>query len=202
MLVTTSGIDGAGKSTFAAGLAAHLRATGRSVTTFAPLIGDRAFTKALRDLPAPSPRPDTGADFLSEYFSRVLVVNGTGPVAEALAAGEVVICDRYLRSHLANQRAFGQDLRHLAPLFDLLPAPTMDFDLHLPVETAMERIAARADRGVGDTAAFLGRVAEYLDADTGRADVVRLDATLAPDQLVERAAGHLASLAAAMEPRR
>jgi dTMP kinase len=105
-LITIEGIDGAGKSTHARALAEALGQRGRRVlATFEP--GATELGAALRRLLLAGDVPlSTDAELLlfladrADHVSRV--------IAPALAAGTIVICDRFTDSTLAYQ-GYGRD---------------------------------------------------------------------------------------------
>jgi dTMP kinase len=90
--VVVEGADGTGKSTLAAKLANHLGAT----LTFEPSHGPIGWwvRKNLSDLPAAA---------LPYLFAADRAQHVTETIAPALAAGEMVVCDRYIPSSVAYQ---------------------------------------------------------------------------------------------------
>lgn len=177
--MTFCGVDGSGKSTVVEQLAALLRLRGRTVAVRTPLVGDRSFATDVRLLRERAGlASDTSRDFLADYFSHVLVRESLDVVAADLADGVIVLCERYLRSHRANQAAFGVDLSHLDPLFELLPQPDVEIYIDVPVDVALERIAKRRTKGIGDDAAYLTRVSEELAEFCRSERVARVDGTL------------------------
>ena len=124
--VVIEGVDGTGKSTLAAKLANHLGAT----LTFEPSYGPIGWwvRKNLSDLPAVA---------LPYLFAADRAQHVTETIAPALAAGEMVICDRYIPSSVAYQ---GQDAIVLNTSF---PVPDLTILLTVPPDVARQRIAAR-----------------------------------------------------------
>ena len=192
MFVTLEGIEGSGKSTLLAGLAGRLRTGGREVlTTREP--GGTPVGDAIRDI------------FLNRSIeisplTEALLVNAARAqhvadlIAPALACGKAVICDRFVDSTLAYQ-GYGRGL-DLAWLRSACTAatgglePNVTFVLDLPVELSRERTAQRrveADRMERQDDAFHERVRNGF-LELARAPRHRvLDATLAPELLVEEA---------------
>ena len=190
LFVTFEGGEGTGKSTQIARLAERLRRRGiEPVITREP--GGTPLAEGIRALlldPGRAPGPIAEA-FLMEAARADLVAHVIRP---ALAAGRVVLCDRYDDSTLAYQGAGrGLDVGMLrdwnrAATGGLKPDLTLLFDLD--PATGLERRAGatgepnRLDREPRD---FHARVrAGYLElarAEPGR--FVTLDASLAPEAL-------------------
>ena len=147
--ITIEGGEGAGKTTLAQALAERLRAQGRSVRlTREP--GGSALGQALRTLVLD---PQLQLTDWSEtcLFLADRGANVEGVIRPALAAGEIVFCDRYLDSTLAYQGyGRGLDLGLLRRLNEavtggLLPELTLLLDL--PPELGLARTRARSDPG-------------------------------------------------------
>ena len=146
MFVTFEGIEGSGKSTALRGLAATLAAQGRGVVqTQEP--GGCALGTTLRAvlLDARTQNLSERAElylFLADRAQHVHEV-----VRPALAAGRVVLCDRYSDSTFAYQgHGRGLDLAMLRQLDaqatgGLVPDMTLLFDL--PVEQGLARARSR-----------------------------------------------------------
>lgn len=142
VFITLEGPDGAGKSIQAATLAERLRAAGRMVVlTREP--GGTPLGEQVREIlmAVTTDRRDALSDaLLFNAARRQLVVDVIRP---ALAAGAVVVCDRYADSTLAYQgQGGGAPLDALAALAQvstggLLPRRTVLLDL--PVEHGLAR---------------------------------------------------------------
>ena len=178
--ITLEGIDGAGKSTHLASLAARLaRAAAKSSTTREP--GGTPLAERLRELLLHSPM-DGLAETLLVFAARRDHLNRV--IEPALARDADVLCDRFTDATFAYQGA-GRGL----PLFMLghleqwvqagrQPDLTLWFDL--PVAAAAQRrIAARSpDRFEQQDVAFFERVRNgYLDRMRSSPErLVRIDA--------------------------
>ncbi|BAL95948.1 dTMP kinase [Rubrivivax gelatinosus] len=179
------GIDGAGKSSHIEWLAGWLRARGREVlVTREP--GGTELAERLRELVL-----HQGMDALTEALlvfaaRRDHLVTRIEP---ALAAGAVVLCDRFTDATFAYQGAGrGFDLGVLATLESWVqqgrqPDLTVWFDLP-PAVAAARRAAVRApDRFESQDEAFFERVragyARRAEADPGRFAI--LDAAATPE---------------------
>ena len=192
------GIEGSGKSTLLSNLAPLLRARGMDVlVTREP--GGTALGNRLR---AAFVDPETAIDPVAEAF----VVNASRAqhvsevIRPALAAGRVVLCDRFSAATLAYQgygRGVDLDiLRTLAHLATRGLEPDLTILVDVGVSTSRERVAERsrasgvaADRLEREGTAFHERVrAGYRDL--AAADPLRwlvLDGTLSPASLAAAA---------------
>jgi dTMP kinase len=180
--VAFEGIDGTGKSTALAAVAAALRAEGRKVhatreETEGPT--GEAVRRSVRERWDP----------LATTF--LFVADRARHLAELrprLAAGELVLCDRFLHSTYAYQSVtleghVPDPVRFLEGLHEgWCPLPDRVVLLTMPVEEAVRRAEGRGATTPYEKAAFLHRVQErYLDMarrDGGR--FVVLDAARAP----------------------
>ena len=190
LFVTFEGGEGSGKSTQLVRLAARLRARGlEPLVTREP--GGTALAEGIRDLlldPARCPGAISEA-LLMEAARADLVANLVRP---ALAAGRVVLCDRYDDSTLAYQGAGrGLDPGLLAVLNQaatggLEPGLTLLYDVPPQVGLARRESAAgetnRLDREPAD---FHLRVRQcFLELAAAEPERwVVLDATATPDEL-------------------
>lgn len=145
MFITLEGGEGAGKSTQIRRLAAHFCARGRPVfLTREP--GGTAGAEAIRAMLL-SRGWERGAEMLLHFAARREHV--IGAIRPALAAGCVVLSDRFADSTLAYQvagqgapRALWQGLVELT--LDGV-WPDLTFLLDLPAEAGLARAAARGD---------------------------------------------------------
>jgi len=191
MFVTIEGVEGSGKSTLISGLAQRVRARGRELfVTHEP--GGTPVGEAVRSIFL-EPGVRLGA------LTEALLVNAAraehvaAAIRPALAAGRVVICDRFLDSTVAYQ-GFGRgfDLGVLAQLGQIATGglvPDRTFVLDIPIGVLRARLAARggaADRLEAESDAFHERVrAGFLHLASGAPRYRVLDGTLAPETLVE-----------------
>lgn len=142
LLIVIEGIDGTGKSTQARRLGEWLQSHGREVVLSREPT-DGPWGKRLRESAA------TGrlspADEL-EYFLNDRRQHVAETIAPALAAGQVVILDRYYFSTMAYQGARGFDpsaIRRRNEEF--APVPDLLVILDLTVDNAHRRIGTRGD---------------------------------------------------------
>ncbi len=187
--ITLEGGEGAGKSTQARRLAAHLCATGLPVLlTREP--GGAAGAERIRALLLGGTGLDPVAEAMLMFAARREHLAAT--IRPALAAGIWVVCDRFADSTRAYQ-VFGQGVpeRVFHGLADLAlegVAPELTLILDLPVEQGLRRAVARGagtDRYERLDAAFHSRVREGFRAiaeeEPGRCAVV--DAGADPDRV-------------------
>ncbi len=177
MFITLEGIDGSGKTTQIATLAKRLRAQGYDVVlTREP--GGTAVGERLRAVLLESADMQPPTELLLMFAARL--ENLAQIVLPAIAAGKIVLCDRYLDATYAYQ-GFGRRLP--LPLIDELtrslgiPQPDLTLLLDLPPETALARRSdRRIDRIEAADPAFFTRVRQgYLaraEAAPGRIVVI------------------------------
>ena len=147
--ITFEGGEGAGKSTQARRLAAALRATGLTVVETREPGGSPGAEEIRRLLTTgEAGRWSPMAETLLNYAARADHLRRT--IRPALAAGSIVVSDRFADSTMAYQ-GYGHGLDRgfiaalaAAVLGGLKPELTLVFDL--PVEQGLARAAARAGR--------------------------------------------------------
>lgn len=159
--ITLEGVEGVGKSTAAAGLAALLRESGYQVMLTREPGGTKG-AEAIRKLILEQSVPLTPmAQTILHFAARADHVEHS--IRPALKAGQIVICDRFYDSTIAYQ-AYGQgvpvsDIQALIKLIRLTPDFT--FLLELSEAQSLQRLAARSsgtDRYEEMGSAFFGRV--------------------------------------------
>jgi dTMP kinase len=180
-LVTVEGIDGAGKSTQVARLAEILMARGhRLVSTREP--GATALGRELRRLVLGrelclTPEAELLL-FLADRAEHVATV-----ILPALAAGSIVLCDRFVDSTMAYQgHGRGRDLAHVRRWSDESSAgvvPDLTLLLDCPIELGAERRHRETDRYQVLDPAFHARVRDGFLAEAAAAPdrIRRIDAS-------------------------
>jgi dTMP kinase len=142
MFIVIEGIDGTGKSTQAQRLAEFFRAKGREVVLdYEPTRGPHGMKLRASLTEGRFPPEEELELFLADRREHVEQV-----IKPSLAAGKVVILDRYYFSNMAYQGATGFDpleIRRRNEAF--APPPDLLFILDLDVDTALHRIGARGD---------------------------------------------------------
>jgi len=167
VLITVEGVDGAGKSTLVAGLAAALRERGRPVEVLREP-GGVAVSERIRSLLAdPDVVLEGRAEALLYAAARAqLVAERLRPLLET---GRWVLLDRFVDSSLAYQgagRELGVDeVRSLNEFATGGLRPDRTLLLRIPPVRGLARIAGRdADRLEREDGAFFAAVAEAYDA--------------------------------------
>ncbi|MFZ5449614.1 MAG: dTMP kinase [Thermodesulfobacteriota bacterium] len=182
MLLALEGVDGSGKTTQAHLLASALKKRLRLevILTREPTLGPAG--KRLRRYLAGSIRylsPDAELTlFLEDRREHVAQV-----IRPALAAGQVVITDRYYYSSVAYQGALGLDpALILATNEAFAPRPQVVFILTLPLELALVRLSRNSarPRQVSEGRDYLEKVAAIYASLTGP-HIYRVDATGPPE---------------------
>lgn len=172
VLIVFEGLDQSGKQTQAEMLQQQLQKDGRAVRLLSfpdyttpigteihrALHGEREYTPDVMQLL-----------YVANRFER------RPSMAQALAAGEILVCDRYAASSIAYGEAQGLDAGWLAEIQRGLPKPDATILLDIDPAVAARRKAAGRDRFERDLA-MLARVRDsYLrQADAG--NWIRLDA--------------------------
>jgi dTMP kinase len=148
LFLTLEGPDGAGKSSQADRLVAHLRAAGRVVTQVREP-GGTPLAEAVRVLVNQSADHDPWSSALLFNAARAQLVRRV--IGPALVRGELVVGDRHADSTLAYQGyGSGLDLDELRRLDAFATgdvAPDLTILLDLPVEVGLERRADGAASG-------------------------------------------------------
>lgn len=187
MFITFEGPEGAGKSTAVEGLAGRLRSGGFEVlTTREP--GAGAFGHSVREILLHGAEIDSKAElflFLADRANHV-----AGIIRPALAAGKVVLCDRYADSTLVYQAyARGLDEAFARQGNDFATGglrPDLTFLFDIEPEEGLRRLSAK-DRLDGQPIDFHRRVRDGFlreaAADPGRWRV--LDASAAPGAVLQ-----------------
>ena len=171
LFLSFEGGEAAGKSVQAARLAETLGAGGRDVLlTREP--GGTPFAERIRDVLLHAREVDLTPEAQALLFSAARSQHTRDVIRPALAAGKVVVADRYFDSTLAYQGyGLGADLEGLRAMTRFAVGalvPQRTFLIDVPVAVTLARLAARSgtarwDRFHGDDRAFYERVRDgYL----------------------------------------
>ncbi len=182
--IVFEGIDGSGKSTQAKRLAEALEADGfQVVLTREPT--DGPWGQKIRRIAA-NGRQGIDPRTELEYFVNDRAEHVTGVIAPALAAGSVVICDRYYYSTIAYQGALGLDPDFIRQENEQkFPRPDLVILLEVPPDTGRQRIEAGRAGGTNrgyERLEFLGRVTDIFDRLTDD-NIHRIDAARPEDEV-------------------
>jgi dTMP kinase len=182
-LLALEGIDGSGKTTQAGLLAEALKRRGLKVVLTREPTSGPAGQRLRRYLSGPA-RHLSPAEELALFVSdrREHVARVIRPV---LAAGQVVITDRYYYSSVAYQGALGLDPeRILADNEAFAPRPRLVFILTLPPALAVARLSGSPQRRrqVSEGQEYLERVAAIYASLTGP-HVHQVDAAASPETI-------------------
>lgn len=176
MLIAFEGIDGTGKTTQLAMLAGALRRLGLEVVATREPTGGQ-YGRRIRELylnrGSVSPEEEL-ALFLADRREHVAQV-----IAPALAAGRVVLTDRYYYSTAAYQGAAGHDPQKIIAANEMFaPVPDLVIMLEAPVELGVHRVRDLRGETLNDfeQEENLARVAEIFAALKG-GNILRIDGT-------------------------
>jgi len=163
LFITLEGVEGSGKTTQAASLGHALCREHRSVTVTHEPGGTRA-GEAIRSIFLdPAVSLDIAAELLLVLADRAQHVREK--LRPRLAAGEIVISDRYSDSTIAYQGyGRGFDLKLLGDLNRLASdtiKPDVTLLLDLPIETGLERTRARLKGATRGPDRFEGEALEF-----------------------------------------
>jgi dTMP kinase len=178
LLLAIEGIDGSGKGTQAARLAAAARAAGRSVASFSfPRYDDNPFSRAI----AAYLNGELGAlDEVHPQLSALLYacdrLHARPELVAALEENDLVVCDRYVASNLAHQGAklAGEERERLVEWLEevefgefALPRPDLVVLLDAPATLARELVGRKGAR------AYTTLEADIHERDTEHGDASR-----------------------------
>jgi dTMP kinase len=163
IFITLEGVEGSGKTTQAAILAGALRAQGHRVTMTHEPGGTRAGEAIRAIFLDPAVSLHVASELLLVLADRAQHVREK--LRPALAAGEIVISDRYSDSTVAYQGyGRGFDLKLLGDLNRLASdgmRPDLTIVLDCPVETGLARTKARVKGDVRGPDRFEGEQVEF-----------------------------------------
>ncbi len=142
--IAIEGIDGSGKGTIAQMLADELGKRFKVILTAEP--SNSSFGKKLRQMLAKDKNPSANAEKYLELFVKDREHHAKNTILPALAAGFVVLCDRYKYSTLAFQSAQGISPQKIIKLHKGLPVPDLAIILDVSPQVAMARMKKRGKK--------------------------------------------------------
>jgi dTMP kinase len=183
MLVAFEGIDGTGKSTQLQSLANFLTEQGLPViTTYEPT--DSRYGRRIRELyrNRSSCTPEEELNLFVE--DRRLHVNEL--IRPGLAAGKIILTDRYYYSTAAYQGAAGMDTAEIFARNSFAPVPDLVLLLTMDPEISIARIREGRGEELNDFEQLdqLRKVADYFAAFDDPC-IARIDAAQAPEKVQE-----------------
>lgn len=171
LLIAFEGLDQSGKQTQAESLRDYFTDRGRECR----LLSFPDYTTAIgseisRALHGERDYPDDTMQLLyvaNRYEHR-------SGIEALLAAGAVIVCDRYMASSIAYGEAQGLDPQWLEDIQRFLPTPDLTIVLDIAPETAVQRKSSGRDRYERDLA-LLSRVRESYRRQSERPNWIRLN---------------------------
>jgi dTMP kinase len=196
VVVAFEGLDQSGKQTQAERLAAQLRAQGRQVECLSfpeyPTAIGQEIGRALGG----------EREYAADTLQLLYVANRfefRPRMEDWLAAGAVIICDRYTASSIAYGEAQGLSPAWLQAVQQPLPAADITLLLDIPPEVSLQRKQAARDRFERDLP-LLARVRDSYRRQAGQRGWVLIDGQQGPDAVsaaVQAAVGGLLGLPSA-----
>jgi dTMP kinase len=170
-LIAFEGLDQSGKQTQAERVRDRVIALGRACRLLSFPDYDTAIGTEI------SHALHGGRDYAADVMQLLYVANRyekRDAMREALDAGTILVCDRYLASSIAYGEAQGLDAGWLRNIQKYLPQPDLTILLDIAPETAVRRKAADRDRYERDLA-LLSRVRESYRRQAAQDGWLRLD---------------------------
>lgn len=154
------GVDGSGKGTMAREAKKFLASNGigpeRILITAEPTHG--YYGKKVRELLQASANPDVNAVQFLDLYVQDRREHIEREILPSLAAGKIILCDRYKYSTFVYQQLQGIPLEKIRALHIGMPVPDMTFVLDLPVDKALTRIGRRKKVDSFERASFMEKV--------------------------------------------
>ena len=177
LLIAFEGLDQSGKQTQAERLKAEVEARGRRAALLDFPAYETRIGKEIED--ALRGAREYGPDVMQLLY----VANRyekKPQIEEMLAAGTVIVCDRYLASSIAYGEAHGLDPHWLREIQRYLPPPDLTILLDIAPQTAAGRKTTNRDKYERDLA-LLSRVRESYRRQAEADGWLRLDGECAKD---------------------
>jgi dTMP kinase len=201
LFVVIEGLDGAGTTTQTALLVDRLQSEGQpAMSTREPSDGPvGVLIRQMLSKRIVTPTPDgsvgpVGREVLALLFAADRLDHIEAEIEPALAAGKVVVSDRYYHSSFAYQgdvdESHEMDIDWVRTLNGRARTPDVTIFLEASVDLCLSRMAGRASRDIYETREKLGRLErrydEVMEALEGEGErIVRLEAGRAKEELAE-----------------
>jgi dTMP kinase len=186
-LIAFEGIDGSGKSTQLKRLAARLETAGHDVVSTREYT-DGPVGRKIGEMARSGER--VAPELELQWFTEDRREHVAEVIAPGLAAGKIILTDRYTLSSVAYQGARGLDWKQiLADMEAEFPLPDLALIFRLSADEGMGRVRARKGEVAQPSFEKLGfqrEVAKIFDA-LDSAYVARVDALGELDEIEERA---------------
>ena len=179
LLIAFEGLDQSGKETQAARLRERFAAAGRTVHALSFPDYDTPIGREIRAA------LDGQRDFAADTLQLLYVANRheyRASIEQWMAAGDVVVCDRYRASSVAYGDAQGLDAAWLRDVQRHLPEPTAIFLLDIAPEEAVRRKAHGRDKFERDLP-LLSRVRESYRRQAAAEGWEVIDGTRSKDEI-------------------
>lgn len=188
-LIVVEGIDGAGKSTLVQKLSEFIEevSPGGVVVSCEPT-KEGPHGKRLRAAQASGNRMEPKDEFDAFFEDRLWHVANV--IAPAIAAGKIVLLDRYYFSTMAYQSLRGYDANETREIYEgVVPIPDVLLVLDLPVDLALERCKqqGKSEGDAFERADFLTHCREVYLSQAGRPFVEVLHAGAHHNQVFKQA---------------
>jgi dTMP kinase len=171
-LIAFEGLDQSGKQTQAERLLAAFRSAGRT----AEFLTFPEYTTALGEEIGRALKGER--DYQPDTLQLIYIANRfefRKRIIDWLAAGTMVVCDRYLASSIAYGEAQGVDAAWLTEIQRFLPQPSLTLFMDMPPEISLTRKKADRDKFERDMP-LLGRVRESYRRQSKAPGWVTIDA--------------------------
>jgi dTMP kinase len=180
-LIAFEGLDQSGKQTQAERLLAAFRAAGRT----AEFLTFPEYTTAIGEEIGRALKGER--DYQPDTLQLLYIANRfefRPRIEQWIAAGTIVVCDRYLASSIAYGDAQGVDVGWLTDIQRLLPQPALTLFMDMSPAVSLTRKKADRDKFERDMP-LLGRVRESYRRQASAANWVRIDAERDKDAVSE-----------------
>jgi dTMP kinase len=186
--IVLEGGDGSGKTTQARALCSALRREGYSVYPTAEPSRSTAGRLIRRSV---LHGKKTSPEVEALLFAADRFLHLESEILPALAAGKIVVCDRYICASIAYQGAQGVDPQWLREINQFAVKPDLALYLDVPAETGISRIKRK--KSVLENLELQRRVREEYLKLTQTRELTLVDATQAIDKVSENILGLVAS---------